>query len=112
MEMTELARRELYQRALKRFGIGTQTLLLAEECAELTKACSKMFRISCGKPGKERLEKARENIIEEMADVRIMIEQMRNGWNISEDEIQEAKEFKLQRLSRTMEAIENEEHED
>jgi len=57
----------LFSRALSTYGLEAQIGVLQEECAELIVACSKYYR-SGGTNQKE--------LIEEIADVKIMLEQM------------------------------------
>ena len=63
----------IYSLALERYGPSTQIDVMIEECAELIKALCKWKRQM---PGTER-HKALQNIQEEMADVTIMLEQMK-----------------------------------
>ena len=84
--MTSDERKELYQKAIEVWGDAAQQLMIVEECAELIQAIMKSFR------GYEAVAE----ICEEIADVEIMIEQMR----IIFDEIfiDACKEEKLERL--------------
>ena len=68
--------KEIYQKAIAEWGPDLQLIVLMEECAELIKACSKIIRARKTMLG----DIAFEPFIEEMADVRIMIDQMRFGW--------------------------------
>lgn len=61
-----LSSREIYMMALRHFGRNSQTVKAMEECGELIQALAKSLN------GDER----KENIIEEIADVQIMIHQM------------------------------------
>lgn len=67
-------RAEIYQEAISKFGDFAQKLMAIEEMAELIQAICKDFR------GKLDLL----NIIEETADVKIMMEQLEILYNISE----------------------------
>jgi hypothetical protein len=58
---------DLYERAIKKFGEESQMLMAIEECSELIQALSKVWR---GKHSKSNIE-------EEIADVEIMIEQLK-----------------------------------
>lgn len=64
--MTKL-QSELCAKIAKHYGEGSQLCILQEECAELIKAVSKIRR---GIPD------AGANLIEELADVSIMVEQI------------------------------------
>ena len=69
-----------------------------EEMSELTKEICKDFR------GKLN----RENLIEEMADVLIMLDQMLLMYKISGDEIQRMRERKIERLKERMDKANDE----
>jgi NTP pyrophosphatase (non-canonical NTP hydrolase) len=58
----------IYQKALLKWGFKNQSIMLMEECSELIQAVSKLHRT--GNP---------EPMYEEMADVRIMVEQILEG---------------------------------
>lgn len=68
--MTE---KEIYETALKEFGIEMQRLVLFEEIGELMQAISKFHR---DLPNHLATTNQLENIFEEVADVQIMLEQM------------------------------------
>jgi NTP pyrophosphatase (non-canonical NTP hydrolase) len=88
--MTEEKQLNLYNRALKRYGIDAQKLMVVEECGELLNALAKTYR------GRASIEE----LITELADVHIMVEQMAlyYGWA----EFQEEKERKLERLQQRL----------
>ena len=65
------------QRSIEHYGKDVQSTVCMEECAELIQAISKEKR---GKPDKS-------NLAEEMADVIICIEMLKQIYNITEDEI-------------------------
>lgn len=65
------------QRSIEHYGKDVQSTVCMEECAELIQAISKEKR---GKSDKEHLA-------EEMADVIICIEMLKQIYNITEDEI-------------------------
>lgn len=101
-DMTEDKELQLYKESLKRYGDGCMTVLFAEEFSELIKACTKMFRVSCDSENPQKQAEAKHNLIEEIADARIMTEQIKVMWNISEEEIQNEKEKKLNRLEKRL----------
>jgi NTP pyrophosphatase (non-canonical NTP hydrolase) len=70
----------VYDRCLEKWGLESQILMLAEESAELTQASLKMLRKS-EKSEKEQLK----NLIEEIADVQIMIEEIEYFFKIGVD---------------------------
>ena len=86
--------KNLYQRAWGRWGY-LQFIVAIEECSELQKAITKHLR------GNDL-----SNVFEEVADVEIMIEQIRSLSEESNSKITEFKEKKLRRLSELLESIE------
>lgn len=78
--------KNLYNKALRRYGITNQQWMLVEECGELLNALAKVKR---GRVSKEEL-------ITELADVHIMVEQMACFFGL--EEFQEEKGRKLARL--------------
>ena len=77
---------QIYRKALLAWGRGSQMDMLVEECAELIQALQK-FNHRHGES---------INVIEELADVEIMCEQMRLIF--SPEKIDTVKELKLARL--------------
>lgn len=67
--------RALFQESIKKWGVPSQVLMLAEECNELSVASFHMLRASKTKTQKD-YEKAIENFAEEICDVEFMIEEM------------------------------------
>lgn len=90
--MTEERRTAIMKRAIDTYGQSAQLDLVVEEMAELTKAISKLRR---ARPGPE-FRATVENIVEETADVQIMIDQLRM---ILAFDTTLAEEEKLQRLA-------------
>ena len=74
--------------------------MAVEEMAELTKALYKVKRVSCAAEAKAALE----NVIEEMADVQIMLDQLRIIFHRSTEEVEEAK---LERLKNRLDGRNN-----
>ena len=69
--------------AVARFGKGAQLVILIEECSELCKEACKSLR------GNERTE--------ELVDVMVMCEQLRQMLLVSDDEINRMAEEKMRR---------------
>ena len=84
--------RDIYTAAVKKFGKEHQLVLCMEEMAELTKELSKNMRGS----------KNITNISEEMADVEIMLEQLRVIFG-NRSEVDTIKAEKLIRLADRLE---------
>ena len=62
--------KDLYECNIQYHGIEQETTIAMEECSELIQAISKCKRYGC-------INKYRENLIEEMADVLIMIDELK-----------------------------------
>lgn len=88
------------------FGEG-QIGLCMEECAELIQALSKYQRLKKGQPVLNKTaDEVRENVIEEMGDVLIMLQQLQLLLSIGDHEIlwsMKKKAKRLNFLTRTME---------
>ena len=93
--MTTEERRALLDRAITAYGAPAQMDMAVEEMAELTKAICKVKRVSCAAEAKAVLE----NVVEEMADVQIMLDQLRIIFGRS---TAEAEECKLERLKKRL----------
>ena len=78
----------VYKKAWEKYGEIAQMIVALEELSELQKEITKYLR------GKDNFE----NIEEEIADVELMIAQIKYGLNLNEDNIQHIKENKVNRL--------------
>lgn len=79
---------ELFKQAIAKYGKEAQLKTVIEEMAELTQAICKSFR------GKNNLD----NLIEEIADVEIMLAQLKIIYEIDESKVETWKGLKLFRL--------------
>ena len=79
-------KKELYNKLLVRYG-DAQIIIAIEELSELQKELCKDLR---GKLNKN-------NLIEEIADVEIMLEQMKMYYEIDDEELEVVKQQKLER---------------
>ena len=84
---------EIMRAAIRKNGKAMQTVVAIEEMSELQKELSKFIR---GKGD-------RENLIEEVADVLVMITQIQLMYHIPDDEVEKVMHFKLNRLKERME---------
>lgn len=78
--------KEISSQTIKKWGIVAQLWMVVEECAELTNAISKF----------ERGRVNELSVIEELADVSIMVDQM--SFYFGKTEFESIREVKLQRL--------------
>lgn len=76
----------IYKELIEKYG-EKQLIVAIEELSELQKEVCKHLR------GKGN----REHIIEEIADVEIMLEQLKYYFSISYEEVDEIKKYKLER---------------
>ena len=88
-------RTEILQEAIKKYGVNNQCDVCIEKMSELTKELLKLRREST----QAGFQKRRENIKEEIADVQIMLDQMR----IIFGDTFEQEEFKVNRLKERLE---------
>ena len=96
--MTDDRRKEIEGRAIRTYGEQPQVDVAIEEMSELTKAILKYRRAE--NKNKNEAEYLEDNIIEEIADVQIMLDQMR----IIFGDTSSQEEYKLNRLWARMEA--------
>lgn len=90
-EPTGLIEKDVFSKAIATFGEQLQVIMLFEEMAELQKELCKDFR------GKRNLE----NIADEVADVEIMLAQIKMLYGIA-DKVQKHREFKVSRLAQRL----------
>ena len=84
---------DTYKKAISTYGEKAQKLVAIEEMSELTKEICKDFRGQLN----------REHLIEEVADVTIMIYQLLMMYEIGDEEIQQMCERKMERLKERLE---------
>ena len=84
--------KDLYERNIKYHGIEQETTIAMEECSELIQAISKCKRYGC-------INKYRENLIEEMTDILIMIDELKMIYQISDVDISDIRQYKMNRQS-------------
>lgn len=101
--MTTEERRALLDRAITTYGAPAQMDMAVEEMAELTKALCKIKRAQAGC----EVTAAIGNVIEEMADVQIMLDQLRIIFHRSTEEVEEVEEAKLERLKNRLDGPNN-----
>lgn len=90
----------ILDRAVEKYG-ERQLDQCQEELAELIVAISKYKRVSAKEEGRTRV-RAINDVIEEIADVRIMIKQVMMLLDISETEVSNIEISKLNRLEKRM----------
>ena len=86
------------------YGKDIQSVVAMEECAELIQAISKMRRSEDARyeDDGEAYDKAYGNLVEEMADVFIVLEQLEEMYEVSDREIQNVIEKKTVRQEERM----------
>lgn len=96
--------KEGLKRIAEHYGYEAQSNQLVEECAELIQAVSKYRRASALRRGYsvERHQIAYDNLIEEIADVEIMLEQVKYLLQIPKDDIEAIKLYKINRTKERM----------
>lgn len=92
----------------ERYGYEAQSRQCIEEMAELTQAINKLWRKQNFGADSKEIAKAHGNLLEEIADVLIMIFQLSILLDITEDELMEKMEGKIRRqLERISDEINN-----
>ncbi len=89
---------KIYKDAIEFFGDTSQKIMVIEEMSELIKELSKDLR----------QRGVVENIAEEVADVEITLNQIKQIYNIN-DLVIKQKDYKLNRLASVMEKLKNKE---
>jgi len=79
---------ELYRRAITTWGEEAQRWMVVEEISEFLDTLAKAIR------GRA----SRQELVDELADAQIMLEQIMILFSLSENEVEEAKRRKLERL--------------
>ncbi len=90
------------------YGFKSQSIILIEEMSEATKAITKLIRIlEGGQPSSKQIseEEAIENATEEIADVEIMLEQVKYLLHIPDEKLNE---IKIAKIKRTLDMMKQE----
>ncbi len=85
-----MKKEEIYKAAINKYGVFAQIEMAVEECSELIQAIQKTKR--------DNNIETSNHVCEEIADVEIMIEQLRGIFN--SDMIDKYKQEKLERLNK------------
>lgn len=88
---------------MDRYGIERQSLVAMEELSELQKAISKLVRNPEEKTKPLEYKGLRNNLIEEMADVIICMDQLKEFYGIDHSEIQSIIDSKQERQAKRLE---------
>ncbi len=81
------------------YGREAQSVVGMEECAELIQAIGKIYRIGCGP---DIPTDVYSNLVEEVADVLIILEQVQEMYDIPNHEIQSIIDYKCKRQEERM----------
>lgn len=87
----------IMQQAIETYGVQAQCDVAIEEMAELTKAIVKIRRVA---DDYEKTQAALDNLLEEIADVDIMIDQLKIMWGPKQ--VEEYRRKKIERLERRL----------
>lgn len=68
----------MFEKIVEKYGVEYMLRQLAEECAELTQAALKVIRAQ-KKETPMRIDEAMEHLMEELADVEVMMDGVRTG---------------------------------
>ena len=86
-----MKRNELYEKAVEKYGLQAQSLVAIEEMTELSKVILKGFRNEINK----------EELTDEIADVEIMLEQLKQFHEIG-NKVRDRKRYKKIRLEKRL----------
>ena len=89
-----MTKKQVYEQLIEKFGAENQILKCVEELNELGQALCKL------KSKSENKALVIKNIIEEIADVEIMLEQIKLILAIEESDVKKMKSYKLHRTVR------------
>lgn len=95
--------KQINDETMDRYGIERQSLVAMEELSELQKAISKLVRNPEEKTKPLEFKGLRNNLIEEMADVIICMDQLKEYYKIKASEIQSIIDSKQARQRRRLE---------
>jgi NTP pyrophosphatase (non-canonical NTP hydrolase) len=88
-----MMKQEQIKAMVTHYGTNDRVRLLMEECGELVQAGNKILRYPDS-------NKTRDNLLEEMVDVSIMIEQVRMLFNYSDIEWNRMEQYKVNRCKK------------
>lgn len=98
-KVTETKR--IFRQSLEKYGKEPQCRQAMEECAELIQAVNKMLRYE-DRPAEPEYY---ANLVEEIADVEIMLYQLKVMFNVSDDEVFKVKIQKAKREKERLEKL-------
>lgn len=98
--MLKSQNKALLEQARKTYGNKNQILVSAEECCELAKELLKYPRYETHE---QAIEKTRNNVLDERADLEIVLNHIDAIYQFTPEEIEQACEKKLSRLSKWLE---------
>lgn len=90
--------RETNKVYIGQYGIKMQSLVAVEELSELQKAITKLIRYPEKSTKSLEYKGLRSNLVEEMADVLIVMDQMKYYYGVSDDEINKIIQAKQERM--------------
>lgn len=95
--------KQINNETIDRYGIERQSLVAMEELSELQKAISKLVRNPEEKTKPLEFKGLRDNLIEEMADVLICMDQLKEFYGIDHSDIQSVIDSKQERQAKRLE---------
>ena len=91
---------ELNIQNAEHFGAEKQMIVMIEELAELAQACAKWLRMQQGgQTVRKTPTEVMDNLIEELADVSIMTDQIKHLLGVSEKQLREVRTEKIKRTA-------------
>lgn len=95
-KINKIHNKKVMKKIIEKNGKLKQNVIAMEECSELIKAISKMIRYSYDED-EDLYNVYRDDLIEEMADVYIILDELKMMYNILESNIEETINQKIDR---------------
>lgn len=109
MHNLNIAELNVLEEARQRYGYKNQIAVATEELNELAAILSKYHRFSV-EEHQEALEALREKVLEEVADVEIVLNHVKSVFEISQKEVLGTKKVKVRRIKRWLESSDSLKH--
>ena len=91
---------KLNEKNAEHYGAEKQMIVLIEELAELAQACTKWLRMhQKGQTVRKTEAEVMENLIEELADVSIMTDQIKHLLGVTEKQLHDIRSEKIMRTA-------------
>ena len=90
--------KQLIDRLIEKNGRNKELIVCMEECAELIQAISKFIRYEWNDEYAGTFNLNRDNLVEEMADVKICLQILQSAFDIQDKDLENMEQIKEDRL--------------